>query len=355
MTTALTSADPTIVSYENVLTKLRESQTPKRASLFNLVIYTKHDFLSDYFQAIVQEITTQFPCRLIYVQHSSDPNHEGVCIRLLTEGSNKVTSEEVHIKSSQSHLNRIPFLIFPLLLRDLPVYLLWEPDPSVEHDVLPLLIPYASRLIYDANATDNLTQFCKRISRLKNSHPKCEFNDINWTLLMGWQHILRQVFDSPTSSEQLRNNNGIEIYFNSCKSDQMHPESQATYLLEWLANSLNWEILPIPKKNDTFQFSCKTDSHSFVAQFTPKNCANLYPGTIVGLNIMTNDSKKEYSIEPIPNQTKVAVHISSQETCELPFSLPLANLKPGFPYVKELFFSPISNQYEEVIKVIGNV
>ena len=44
MTTALTSADPTVTSYENVLTKLHESQTPKRASLFNLVIILKTTF-----------------------------------------------------------------------------------------------------------------------------------------------------------------------------------------------------------------------------------------------------------------------------------------------------------------------
>lgn len=339
--------------FEDALAKLKEAQKPPRGFLFNFVIFSKKDNFSNYLNPIIQEITTKFPCRLIYIDNLATNN--GLNVELVAAGTNKITAYEVHIKTSPDHLKQIPYLIFPLLVPDLPVYLLWESDPTADFQVLTKLLPYASRLIYDADSTvDDLPGFCTRINHLIQSYPKCTFIDINWTLLSGWRQILRQIFDNAVCSELLSNNIGIEIYYNIKNTDWLfHPETQSLYLLEWLASNLNWQIKSAPiEKESEYNFTCTTQEDKFTASFYPQLYPNILPGSVVGINVNAKE-ENVFSIMPVPNAAKVVAHISSAESCELPFTLALPNLKPGFPYVKELFFNRTGEHYRKMLQTIS--
>ncbi len=51
---------------------LAKEKKTTRASLFNLIVFTKLSSRTDYFRNIVQKVVEKFPCRTLFISHDPD-------------------------------------------------------------------------------------------------------------------------------------------------------------------------------------------------------------------------------------------------------------------------------------------
>lgn len=348
----ITTDDIQIADIESQLNKLRGSKGSSRSSnpcLFNLVVYAREPRRINYLHELIRTFVAKFPCRVFFIQGDDDLSSSFMEVGVSTEVVNTISSDLIRIHVTQNLLQRAPFVVFPNLVPDLPVFLLWGEDPTKDSILLPHLLTTATRIIFDSDTYDHLSLFSSNILELMKKNPSIAFVDINWIQTTGWRQILRKIFNSQEAIQQLRLNKGIKIFYNNRKEEWLrHNETQASYLRGWLSTQLKWKMISQDSQNGLIRFNYSNGSNEFPLTLAPKIDSNLTPGTILGFEC-TND--QSYSIMPVSN--KLTVHISSAETCELPYTLPLANLKGPFPYVKELFFSPTGKHYQDMLKTFS--
>lgn len=359
------AVDIQIPNIEKDLTGLSRQAGNKsqfKACLFTLVIYVHENRLVDYYQELVDTILDKFPCRIIFIHgdnQSSKPYlHANVSNvtsgKSNTQGSSIIACDQISVKASTDQLFRVPYLVTPHLVPDLPVYLLWGQNPFEENVIFPFLQPFASRVVFDSECSASLSLFCREMEKSLNVL-KMDIMDINWALVSNWRDVLSNVFDRREKIDELSLIKSITIEYAHNRSEtRLHPEIRAIYLQGWLAARLKWRYRLAERFQENIIISYFTDATPVVVALAPKMNIDLPSGTITTVDInMTNG--RSYYIKRKPNLSQVIVHASSKETCDLPFSLPLSGVNRGLSFIKETFFSPLGNHYHEMLKSIVQI
>ena len=128
------------------LWRQRQGTNAIRASLFNLVIYSKDNARQEYMQKIAQSVIKNFPCRIINITESETSNESYLRTFVSDlqpdETNSSLFCDMINFEVSGEHRKRIPFVVTPNLLADLPVYFLWGDDPSIlRHELFLTLKP----------------------------------------------------------------------------------------------------------------------------------------------------------------------------------------------------------------------
>lgn len=346
-------ADDVKINLGNLMTSPEVSEKAG-ACLFNLIVYTHEPRRTAYFTAMVKKIRKQFPCRIIFITSNPVAKEDYFHVETLKESAGDESSslcEHISIKTSGRDINRIHFLIFPLIVPDLPIYLLWGQDPTTEQTILPHLEGFSTRLIFDAEATSNLQQFS--LNMLSRLHPSAiDFVDMNWARIGGWREVLAQIFDSKERFEQLASADNIEFSFNSRQNDLfLHPETQAIYLQAWLASRLKWEFSRAEKDNDVQILYYKVARREKEVRLSSKVDENFEGGEILSINVQ-GDNGYDCHIERIASD-QVRVQASNQFQCELPFTLLMPTLRSGRNFMQEIFYQRMSSQYGPMLGLIS--
>lgn len=350
------SVDIKIPNIEKALKSSVEGKKTIKGSLFTLVIYVREERSVNYFQDLVNTILDKFPCRIIFIQETPSPTpHLLVSVSTVNTGQGgSVTCDKISIDASPDQLQRIPSLIMPHLIPDLPIYLLWGQNPFEEHTIFPHLRPYASRVIFDSECSDDLSLFCREMQTNLNIL-KMDIMDINWALVSNWRDVLTQLFDTPEKIEHLRHLKSMVIAYNYNKTDTLHhPEIRAIYLQGWLAGCLQWKYKLTEKFQSNALLTYTSYNNPVVVALSPVAQSDLPPGGIVSVNITTTAGNSYQLVRKI-NLSQVLIHVSSKEKCDLPFTLPLPNIHKGLSFIKEIFYSPLGNQYREMLNKINQL
>lgn len=341
------------IQIENIDAELSKiGKTRVRASLFNLIIFAQNEQRANELRTIAQATVEKFPCRILFIRQKSNvENHFHA--RLEPEPLNipkeNLCCDQILIEASADQLSRVPYLIMSYIVPDVPVHLLWGQDPLEEKIIMPHLQRFATRLIYDAGCTSNIQRFSQKILSLNERQPNLECADIDWIQTGGWRNIVRQVFDSPASLERLDLNKGIQIRYNAIQNK----EAQPLYLTAWLAAQLQWRFLRQEKNSELRQLAFHNGTNEFTVTIRAEVNPDFTPGSILQIEVASNDDHF-FFISPVQKLPKVIVHISTLDTCDLPFTLPMPTLKPGFSNVRDLFYSPISPHYRYMLQTLAH-
>lgn len=347
------------LNIQTELNRLLKTQTQCegiRACLFNLIVYTQEARRATYFAEITKKIKTQFPCRIIFIQGNPSAKENSLQVQTKTEknqdGSGFVC-DEIHIEAKGQDINRVSFLILPLFVPDLPIYLLWGQDPTTEYTILPHLESFATRLIFDAETTEDLQQFSHNmLDRIHSS--SIPIIDMNWARIEGWREVLAQIYDSPERLEQLATAYQFIVRYNNRPSELFeHPETQAIYLQAWLASRLGWNFVRAEKENHSQILYYQSAQKSHRIQLIPTLNAKFEAEEIIELEVQ-GDQDYECHIKRL-NIDQVKVQASNQFQCELPFILLMPTLQSGRSFMQEIFYQKISAQYEAMLKFISLV
>lgn len=340
------------------LSVLEKTNNPIQACLFNLIVYVHDKSRIAYLQTLTQSIVERFPCRILFIHEEANAESNflkvNVSHEVIGNGKSGIACEQIAISSSESQKQRIPFIVLPNLVPDLPIYFLWGQDPSIENKILPYLEKYTSRLIFDTECAKDFQKYCCKVLEMIKQHPQISFVDINWIKLGGWRQAFRQIFDCTTHASSLLNPQEIVIKYNNKKSDSVrHHSMQALYLVGWLASRLQWQFVKA-EKSEGIKLQFNDGEKDFRVILVPEENQNLAPGDILGVELSDNE-QTQFSMEILEKQSKVIVHISTETTCELPFVLSMPGLKKPIPSIRELFFAPLSPHYTDMLKAVTQI
>ncbi len=347
-----------LADIEKALEDIREEEKGNhkiRACLFNLIIYTQDEQRYGYYQHIVQMVINKFPCRVLFVkaEPSSDEGHlkTSVSVASIEGGSDKtITCDQIMIEVSGKHIKRVPFIILPHILPDLPVYLLWAQDPTTENGIFPHLKRFASRIIFDSEATDNIKEFAITLLSHIDTFPG-DIADLNWARLQGWRQVLANVFNNHEKHAQLCKSKQIQIFYNSTITPFFqHTSIQAIYLQAWLAAQLRWHFIKRVKGENGER--CLHYQHSqgeVLIHLIPEEHDDLPPGAIV--SIVCQSSEQHNFCLTLGNKAAyVKVSTISPQQCTLPYNLPLTSLQWEQSLVEELFHRGTSSHYRNMLR-----
>lgn len=325
--------------------------------LFNLVVYIHDPKRADYFQKIIKTVKTQFPCRVFFIQGDASTTDGILQIQPMSEKtgeSNQLsTADQILIRAEGTALTKVYFLLLPLLIPDLPIYLLWGRDPTEEKILLPLLEEYAQRLIFDAETTINVQQFSQNMLQWMEK-TSTQVVDINWARIGRWREVLTQIFDNEERVEQLKEVEEICIIYNNCPSKLFrHPDIQAHYLHAWLASRLKWQLQNIETKGEVRELSYKSSQGMHLIVLTPETNASFESEEILGIVI---NGKNGYTVDlKRIDSDKIQVHTSDQFQCKLPFVLSLPTFGSGRSFMQEIFYEKTSEQYKPLLELVSTI
>lgn len=337
------------------LNRILKTSPGSKACLFNLIVYTHEPKRTAYFTEIVKKIKTQFPCRIIFITGDPQSTENYFRVKATTEKNSDGTGfacDHFIIEAAGQDLNRVNFLLMPLFVPDLPIYLLWGQDPTTEYTILPHLCYFATRLIFDAETTSDLQQFSlEMLDRLSSS--STQFVDMNWARMGGWREVLAQIYDSPERYEQLASANQIEIKYNNIPNELFeHPDTQAIYLQAWLASRLDLQFLKAEKENGSQILIYENEQKKICKiQLTPLANSKFDAEEILEIEVIGEKDYQCHMKKLSPEQVKVQA--SNQFECGLPFTLLMPSLQSARTFMQEIFYQRSSDQYEKMLKLVS--
>lgn len=343
-----------VTQIQSELNRILKHRTNSEACLFNLIVYTQEPQRTAYFTEVVNMIRKQFPCRIIFITENRSSKENDFQVHTVCEkdvDGGGFLCDQIFIQVSGQDIQQVYFLLFPLLVPDLPIYLLWGQDPTTEYTILPNLEHFATRLIFDAETTEDLQQFSRNmLNRMHSS--SIQIIDMNWARIGGWREILAQIFDSSERLDQLANSNSIEFFYNDLPSELFnHPDTQAVYLQAWLASRLQWKFIKAEKENGSQIIYYQSCDQSRYIRLTPKTATDFESQDILGAEIYGNNGYECHIKRSSPEQ--VNIQSSNQFQCGLPFVLLMPILGSGRNFMQEIFYQKISNQYEPMLQLIS--
>ncbi len=350
---------------ENELKQLAKQggQTKRiRACLFTLVIYARDTHRAHYMDEIVEMILEKFPCRVIFVRTDQNPETEHLLVKVsqvvsgrsAISGGVTIACDRIDIDASPQELARIPSVVVPHLVPDLPVYLLWGQIPYHDNELFPALQKYATRVIFDSECATDMGMFCRDM--IKHLDDGLEVMDINWALLSNWRDLLAQLFGNEEKFSFLSNCKSLVINYNKTQKYTMaHPEIRGLYLQGWLASRLGLRFHDmVPHEENIVISYVANDNAPVIMALAPREEPTAPPGAILSMELTTIDGRSIAMVRK-PNLPQVLVHVSTPEICELPIVLPLPNVNRGLTFLKEIFFSALGDHYKEMLVILNQM
>jgi len=317
-----------------------------RASLFNLIVFTRLSPRTDYFRTIVQKVVEKFPCRTLFISHDPDspkPYLKTAVSVVSPQADASIACDQIDIGVAGLDLERVPFVLLPHLLPDLPNYLLWAEDPSLPHPLFPPLAQLATRIIFDSESADSLLLFAKTLLEL---HRKTQIDvaDLNWARTEGWRDLIASTFDLGNRKELLKQISLVKFSYNSRETEFFcHLKIQAMYLLAWLSSRLYWKF---EKATPSLHFQFKAVD----GRIQPENWEKLGPGTVISVELQTKDGHAMDARRIPEEHHHVKIQFSSPEQCDLPYRFVLGQTATGQSLVKEICTKGTSSHYLDMLQ-----
>ena len=330
-----------------------------RACLFNLIIYTQRAQRNLHW---IKKIIKKFPSRIMLITYdNSGQKHDlHTSVSVLSAGDTEVGGDAIacdliEINLCNTHHRSLPFIIFPHILPDLPVYLVYLDDPSKKNPISHQLGLLANRIIFDSEVASNLSSFAKSVRKHKE---ECHVDiaDLNWTRTEAWRQLFATTFNSPEDLSQLRTATKIAIYYNSKNSkNTRHTNIQPIYLQTWIAAQLDWQFTTLSKEVQIQHFFYDTTGMSTQISLYPSYLKNLTAGSIFAIEITTK-SKYHYLFKRSEiNPNHIVINRSNPNYCLLPLCYVLDKKTTERALIKEICHKGTSMHYTTVLHMLKKI
>lgn len=327
-----------------------------RACLFTFIVYAQKTKYASFDKDVIQSIISKFPCRIILIICDDEAKEDALRTSVSLEAPNQnVFCETIQVEVAGALIQRVPFIVLPQILPDLPVFLFWMQDPSQEHTVLPALEPFASRILFDAQSTTNLTSFSRSVIALMDRF-ECQIGDLNWSALTGWRTLLAQTFEDPDLLDALIQSSFIQInYCGSHEKGFSFALLKAAYLQAWLAAQLGWTFKSLEQKEELICLHYSQRGREIAIHLIPIETAELPKGTIHSIE-MESDAKQSHTVfTRHPSTKQVFIQYSDQECCHLPHALFLKGDQPGQAVIDEIFSLGSKEHYRAMLETFSQI
>jgi glucose-6-phosphate dehydrogenase assembly protein OpcA len=217
-----------------------------RACSMNLVVVMDDASRAPMVGELVGDVSVSHPSRIFLVvldTRREEPRLDAwVSARcsLPIPGRNQVCCEEITLTASGSERQKVPGIVMPLLVPDLPTVVLWKSDAVLEESGIGWFLPFADRVIIDSSQQDRPEALLHSWGRFVDSRDD-PVGDLSWTRLAPWRSLLARVFQPVELRTVLAEVTRVEIEFLLSSSPVRSGLAQAYLLSAWLADRLGWE------------------------------------------------------------------------------------------------------------------
>ena len=346
---------------ETTLTQIWNTfqQTNKmRACLFNVLIYAPQKERIAYLSTVAQRVIEKFPSRVLFLTYDRDATHPhlktAVSVMTAKAGDSVIACDFIEIAASKQTYPRIPFLILPHILPDLPIYVVYAEDLLAKEPLLETFESLATRMIFDSEASSNLLGFA-RIAQQK-AHDNLEIADLNWARIEGWRRLFASVFKAGDELDLLRQATHLTIEFNALATPALcQVRTQAIYLQSWLSCQLEWTFQSATWRGDALIFSYQTANHIVEIALVAKKAPAFLPGRPIALTIKTAQNIS-YRFERKADEPHcVVVEKSTPSTCLLPTFFLFEQEASGQSLVSEICHQGNSDHYLKMLASLGSL
>lgn len=346
---------------QSELTRLWESLETSykmRACLFNLVFYTKKKARAEYIQTISQKVIEKFPARILFITEDPEENQNYLNTRVDVVAAGEdldIACDSIQIDVAGKFIERVPFVILPHFVPDIPVYVIWAEDPTLDSPLFQELKQFATRLIFDSESTDNLSKFAHKLINIHSSL-QCDIADLNWGRMESWRNLLASTFYSQERLQGLYDTQELQLLYNAKETQSYcHTQVQAIYLQAWLANQLGWKFTKMQRKERDVYFNYEGENSPITISLFSELNESMKAGTIISADLTTR-KQEHFSFGrdlEIPNQ--VSMRFSTLEKCEIPLKYIFAKEESGQSLVKEICRKGTSQHYLSLLNYIQNI
>jgi glucose-6-phosphate dehydrogenase assembly protein OpcA len=327
-----------------------------RASLFNLVIYAKENERKGYLQNIAQSVIKKFPCRIILITESEDSSQSYLKTYVSDlKPDDKGTSiycDMINFEVAGDHKKRIPFVVNPNLLADLPVYLLWGDDPSKNDPTLSELKELATRVIFDSEASESMNQFSKTLLKFYDKS-NCDIGDLNWARLSPWRALFVHTFNDPEKLKTLKESKDIRITYNLITTKQFcHTKIQSIYFQAWIACKLGWKFESILSGKDEIIFKYSSELGLITITLLPGKNELVPPGRLLKFESFSIHNEHLLLEKNRQNMQQMTIRHSTPSHCEMPATFILDKEIAGKSMIHEIYSKGTRESFIEVLNVI---
>jgi hypothetical protein len=357
--TTLTTHPVSPGDIQNELNRIWESletTSVARACLFNLIFYTQKNHREPYIHRIAQKVVEKFPSRVIFVVVDKTAKEDflktEVSILSSSKGEFDVACDYIQIETGGAYHERVPFVVLPHILPDLPIYLLWAEDPSKGDLLTDQLKQFAGRLIFDSESTDNLPRFANSVLE-HNEKTHCDIADLNWARIESWRDMLSMAFYANDKLNQIQHAKEIAITYNAQETPFFcHTKIQAIYLQAWLSCQLGWEFQTLRIDENTLRFTYEGGFGLIEILLSPEQYAKLPPGLILSVDISTAESEQFKFSRHLEQTHQIIYQHSTLSQCDLPSHYIFTKAESGHSLVKEICHRGTSEHYLKVLNLV---
>lgn len=330
-----------------------------RACLFNLIVYSKKSQRLSYLNKVAQKVIEKFPSRIIFITYDEAcSTHElrtAVSVLTADGGENEIVCDLIEIDVCKKDHPRVPFVILPHLLPDLPIYLVHADDPTEGNLIAEKLENLASRVIFDSEAASNLPAFAAAVLKHYEKTP-ADVADLNWARTEGWRQLFANVFKSDDDLDLLRHATDIHIHYNALESESLcHTNIQSIYLQSWIACQLGWKISKILNEKDILAFAYDTEHFPVRVYLHPSQMETVPAGRILSIQIETDREYRFSMSRDLKFPDNVIIEKSTPELCSLPAHFVLDKDVSGLSLVKEICHKGSSQHYLNMLKSLVTI
>lgn len=327
----------------------KDNKNKVRASLFNLIFCVKKSPREEYVRKIALKLVEKFPARVFFLlldPASTDPLQTSVSILSTKQGAFDITCDFIEILASPAEEHKIPFLLLPNIIPDLPTFLLWSEDPSQSSSLCDSLQQLANRVIFDSESAENLELFAQTVLHKRQQlSGHTDLADLNWARLETWRSLLCATFADADSVKKFQQATTLQITYNGQETPSFcHTKIQALYLQSWIASCLGW------KKINTTTYASKEGQVSITLKEV-KN-AKLPPGMVVSLEVESACGDHFYFFRKDQAPEEISFEHSTLTECSIPIRLQVSKGESGQSLVKEICQKGTSVHYIKTLELI---
>lgn len=330
-----------------------------RACLFNLIIYITKGKRIEYFKNLAREVIKKFPSRIIFIildpEKVSDKLQVSASVITAEKAENEIACDLIEITTSKKHHERIPLIILPHLIPDLPIYLVHGDDPSVDNRVADTLETYADRIIFDSESSLNLPAFAQAILRHQESS-KTDIADLSWARIEEWRELFSEIFRSEDQLTFIRETKTITISYQGEKSSSYpHSGIQAVFFQCWIASEMEWSLEKIQKNKEILHFSYNNAKGAVNIFLKPSLMKDVPSGRIISIEL-EGDRGCQYTFKRNPKcPTHIIIEKTTLNCCLLPMHYVLQGPHLMTSMVKEICHRGTSKHYIKMISYLSQI
>lgn len=226
-----------------------------RACVLNLVLAVPSDAAMQSIDETLGEVIEHHPCRAQLIKVDSEASEARLDAQVSTrcqiskKGAKAVCGEQVTIEAAGAAVSRLHSVVGPLLLPDIPVFLMWDSRLDMASELFVRLSRLCERVVIDSGRFHKPVEQFAGLARIIHERKKdLRIKDVAWGRMTSWRTVVAGFWDVPEHRASLSRVNRVTIECPPPTSPSEGFSSTALLALGWLASRLEWNMTGVRAK-----------------------------------------------------------------------------------------------------------